>query len=158
GSVNGTVTDSTGGAVVNATVKLTNTGTQIVDQVSTNAAGYFVFLNLRPGNYTLSVENPGFKKVQVPEFLLDVNQTMTQNVTLEVGGVNDTITVTAEAALLQQTTTELGTVISEQAVKELPLNGRNFTQLMILTPGANPISTAQGSTGVGFQDAGITGI
>jgi hypothetical protein len=59
---------------------------------------------------------------------------------------------------LQQSSTELGTVITEQAVADLPLDGRNFTQLMILTPGANSISTAQGSTAVGFQDAGITGI
>ena len=158
GSVNGTVSDSSGSAVPNATVKLTNTATRIVDQALTNNSGYFVFLNLRPGTYTISVESQGFKKAQTPEFALEVNQTATQNATLELGSINDTITVTAETPLLQQTTTELGTVISQEAVKELPLNGRNFTQLMILTPGANPISTAQGSGGVGFQDAGITGI
>ena len=158
GSVTGVITDASGSAVPNATVKIINNATRIVDQAQTNPAGYFVFINVRPGKYVLSVEGQGFKKAQVPEFTLEVDQTLTENLTLELGSVNETITVTAEAPLLQQTTTELGTVISEQAVKELPLNGRNFTQLMILTPGANPISTAQGSTGVGFQDAGITGI
>jgi hypothetical protein len=75
-----------------------------------------------------------------------------------LGSISETVSVSAEAPLVQQSSTTLGTVIAEQAVKELPLNGRNFTQLMILTPGANPVSTAQGSNSVGFQDAGITGI
>src|SRR5947209_7406789 len=87
GSVNGTVTDSSGSAVPNAAVKLTNIGTRIVDQAQTNTSGYFVFLNLRPGNYQLSVENQGFKKAQVPEFSLDVNQTITENLSLELGSI-----------------------------------------------------------------------
>ena len=157
GEINGTVTDKSGGAVPNAPVKLTNLGTKILSQTQSNASGYFVFINVQPGQYALSVENPGFKTAQVPQFEITVNQTLTQNLVLDVGNVADTVTVTAEAPLLQQSTTELGTVIAEQALKELPLNGRNFTQLLILTPGANPVSTAQGS-GVGFQDAGITGI
>ena len=158
GEVNGTITDSSGAGVPNATVKLANQGTAIVEQARSNANGYYVFVNVRPGSYVLSVEMTGFKTAQVPAFDLAVNQTLTQNMTLDVGALNETVTVTAQAPLLQQSSTELGTVITEQAVQELPLNGRNFTQLMILTPGANPISTAQGSAAVGFQDAGITGI
>src|SRR5689334_17937826 len=103
GSVNGSVSDGTGSAVPNAVVKLTNTATRIVDQAQTNNSGYFVFLNLRPGGYALSVEAQGFKKAQIAEFPLDVNQTATHNVTLELGSINDTITVTSEAPLLQQT-------------------------------------------------------
>ena len=77
---------------------------------------------------------------------------------MDVGAVNQTVEVTAEAPLLQPSSSNLGTVISEQAVRDMPLNGRNFTQLMILTPGANPVSTAQGSNSVGFQDAGVSAI
>jgi Carboxypeptidase regulatory-like domain/TonB dependent receptor len=157
GEINGFVTDKTGGAVAGATVRLTNQGTQVVDRTQTNASGHFLFINVKPGSYSLGVEMPGFKVAQVPAFDLAVNQLLTQNVVLDVGSAAETITVTTEAPLLQQSSTELGSVISEQAVKELPLNGRNFTQLMILTPGANPVSTAQGSS-IGFQDAGVTGI
>src|SRR4051812_23518243 len=156
GEVTGTVTDKSGGAVAGATVKLNNVGTGVGDQAQTNASGSYTFINVQPGPYVLSIENPGFKTAQA-KFEISVNQTLTENLTLDVGSVNETVTVSSEAPLVQQSSTTLGTVISEQAVKELPLNGRNFTQLMILTPGANPVSTAQGS-GISFQDAGVTGI
>jgi len=144
GEVNGTVIDKSGGAVPGATVKLTNQGTKIVTQVQTNQSGYFLFINVLPGTYVLSVEQTGFKMAQVPPFDISVNQTLTQNMVLDVGSITDTVMVTAEAPLLQASSSELGSVISEKAVVELPLNGRNFTQLLILTPGANPVSTAQG--------------
>jgi hypothetical protein len=158
GEVMGTITDKSGAGVPGATVRLTNQGTQVGEQVQTQQAGSFLFINVRPGSYTLSAEMTGFKTAQVPAFNLSVNQTLVQNIALDVGTLGETITVSSEAPLLQQASAELGTVISEQAVHELPLNGRNFTQLMLLTPGANPVSTAQGSTGVGFQDAGVSGI
>src|SRR5437588_8101503 len=158
GEVTGTITDKSGGAVPGARVTLTHQATKVVEQVQTKATGSFVFINVRPGSYTLSVEMPGFKTAQVPAFDLAVNQTSMQNIVLDVGTIGETVTVTEAAPLLQQASAELGTVISSQAVHELPLNGRNFTQLMLLTPGANPVSTAQGSTGVGFQDAGVSGI
>jgi hypothetical protein len=156
GEVNGTISDRSGGTVAAAKVTLTNQATQVTDQAQANSNGYFVFINVRPGSYVLSVGGSGFKTSRVP-FQIAVNQTLTQNLTLDVGAVNETVTVTAEAPLLQPSTTNLGTVIAEQAVKQLPLNGRNFTQLMILTPGANPVSTAQGSS-ISTTDAGITGI
>src|ERR1051325_8091168 len=99
GEVNGTIKDSTGAAVSGALVKLTNTGTGIVDQIQANASGFFVFLNVQPGSYFLTAENPGFKTTRVT-FDLAINQTLTQNFTLEVGGLNKTVTVTAQAPLL----------------------------------------------------------
>ena len=156
GEVNGTITDRSGGTIATAKVTLTNEATKITDQVQTNSNGYFVFINVRPGSYVLSIGGAGFKTAQV-SLQITVNQTVTQNMMLDVGSVNETVTVTAEAPLLQPSSTSIGTVIAEQAVKQLPLNGRNFTQLMILTPGANPVSTAQGSS-ISTTDAGITGI
>jgi hypothetical protein len=155
--VSGTITDPSGAPIMGAAARLANQGTGIVDQVLTNASGYYLFINVRPGSYALTVEMKGFKTAHVPVFEIGVNQSMKQNIVLDVGSVNETITVTAEAPLLQQASSELGTVIPAKVVTELPLNGRNFTQLMILTPGANPVSTAQGS-GISFQDAGVTGI
>src|SRR3954462_7919447 len=156
GEVTGTVSDKSGGAIAGAMVKLNNSATGVGDQAQTNSSGSYTFINVQPGPYVLSVESPGFKTAQA-KFDISVNQTVTENMTLDLGSVNETVTVSSEAPLVQQSSTTLGTVISEQAVKELPLNGRNFTQLMILTPGANPVSTAQGS-GISFQDAGVTGI
>lgn len=157
GEVNGTVTDKTGSAISGAAVRLTNQGTRTTSEAQTNGNGYFLFINVQPGSYVLTIEKQGFKTAQVSGFDIQVNQTLTQNISLEVGQVNQSITVSAEAPLLQSSTSELGTVISETPLKELPLNGRNFTQLLILTPGITPISTAQGS-GISATDAGITAI
>lgn len=157
GEVTGTISDNSGGLMPGAVVRLNNAATGVGDQAKTNGSGSYTFINVQPGPYVLSVESSGFKTSQA-KFDLAVNQTVTENITLNLGSVNETVNVSAEAPLIQQSSTNLGTVITEQAVKELPLNGRNFTQLMILTPGANPVSTAQGSTSVGFQDAGVTGI
>ncbi|HXJ05360.1 MAG TPA: carboxypeptidase regulatory-like domain-containing protein [Candidatus Acidoferrum sp.] len=158
GSINGTVTDKSGAAISGASVKLTNQDTKITEQVQTNANGHFVFINVQLGSYVLSVEKQGFKVAHVSVFEIQVNQTLTQNIRMDVGAVNETVVVNAETPLLQTSTAELGTVIGSTQVRELPLNGRNFTQLMILTPGITPVATAQGSTSVGSQDAGITGI
>jgi len=157
GEVNGTVTDSAGGVIPGAAARLINQATKVGSETSTNARGYFVFVNVRPSTYVLKIEIQGFKTAQTAPFDVGVNQAITQPVTLAVGGVNETVEVTVEAPMLQQSSSELGTVITERALRDLPLNGGNFTQLLTLTPGATPVSTAQGS-GIGFQDAGISGI
>src|SRR5437870_1756252 len=168
GEVNGTVTDKSGGLVAGATVKLTNQATKIEDWIATNSAGYFVFINVKPGSYVLGAEAKGFKTTQISPFDVGVNQTVTQTIRLEVGAVNEHVVVNAEAVMLEGSSSELGTVISERAVNDLPLNGRNFTQLLTLTPGATPVSTAQnrsigccegnvGIPGSGFSDASFHG-
>src|SRR5438034_32437 len=168
GEVNGTVTDKSGGLVAGATVKLTNQATKIEDWITTNSAGYFVFINVKPGSYVLGAEAKGFKTTQISAFDVGVNQTVTQTIRLEVGAVNEHIVVNAEAVMLEGSSSELGTVISERAVNDLPLNGRNFTQLLTLTPGATPVSTAQnksigccegnvGIPGSGFADPSFHG-
>src|SRR5215470_1745369 len=168
GEVNGTVTDKSGGAVAAASVVLTNQGTKIQDHATTNANGYFVFINVKPATYVLEMEAQGFKKAQVSPFDVGVNQTVSQTVKLEVGGVTQTVSVTAEAVMLERSTSELGTVIEKKAVADLPLNGRNFTQLLTLTPGVTPVSTSQnrslgccegnvGIPGSGFSDASFHG-
>src|SRR6266705_874090 len=168
GEVNGTVTDKSGGLVAGATVKLTNQATKIEDWITTNSAGYFVFINVKPGSYVLGAEAKGFKTTQISAFDVGVNQTVTQTIRLEVGAVSEHVVVSAEAVMLEGSSSELGTVISERAVSDLPLNGRNFTQLLTLTPGVTPVSTAQnksigccegnvGIPGSGFSDASFHG-
>ncbi len=168
GEVNGTVTDQNGAAVSGATIKLINQATKIESQAKPNQSGYFIFVNVMPGAYLLRVEAQGFKAAQVPAFNVGVSQTTTQNISLTVGEVSQTVEVAANAELLQSSSSELGTVITEKVVEDLPLNGRNFTQLLTLTPGVTPVSTSQnrsvgccegnvGIPGSGFSDASFHG-
>jgi len=155
--VNGVVLDSAGQTVPAAMVKVTSQATNIITQRETNDDGTFTIINLLPGSYVLTVEKSGFKTITLPPFSLDVNQIVTEKLTMVVGSAEQTVTVTTEATQLQSSSAELGTTISPQMVAQLPLNGRNFTELEIDQPGVTPISTAQ-SSGVSNQDGGLIGI
>src|SRR5512139_51278 len=155
GGVNGTVTDSTGGLVPTATVTLVSEATNVQSVRHTNQNGYFVFVNVRPGPYTLTVEFAGMKTVRVSRFVVGVNETLTRNVSLEVGAVSEVVEVTAQSELLQTSGAELGNVIEEKVIEAMPLQGRNFTQLLVLTPGVNPVSTAQGAGQNGSDTFGM---
>ena len=95
--VNGTVVDPTGGAVPGAKVTVVNQETNVASSRDTNAEGAFTIINLLPGNYVLTVEKGGFKKAALPVFKLDVNQTLTEKITLEVGATTETVTVSADS-------------------------------------------------------------
>jgi outer membrane receptor protein involved in Fe transport len=155
GAVSGTVKDSTGAVVPGATVTLTNQETNIRGERVTNESGYFTFVNVRPGTYTLTVELTGFSKAQLSAFVVGVNETVARNVTLKVGATTEVIEVTAQSELIQGSTSELGHVVEEKVIKGVPLQGRNFTQLLLLSPGVNPVSTAQGSGANGADSTGV---
>src|SRR5947209_724235 len=168
GEVNGTVTDPNDAAVPGAMVKLINQATKGESEATTNQSGYFTFVNLKPASYTLMVETKGFKKSLTNAFALGVSETVTQNVSLSVGEMSEVVEVAAGSELVQSSSSELGSVINERTVEDLPLNGRNFTQLLTLTPGVTPVSTSQnksiggveGNVGIpnsGFADPSIHG-
>src|SRR5438067_219709 len=119
GQANGTVTDQSGAFVPDAAVTLTNQATRIENRVNTNASGYFIFINVPPGKYVLKAEKQGFKTIQTAPFDIGVNQTVTQALGLGLGTPTEVVQVTAESALIDSTTTELGTVIPERAVNDL---------------------------------------
>jgi Carboxypeptidase regulatory-like domain/TonB dependent receptor len=144
GGVNGLVVDAQGGVLPGATVTLTNDATGIQTVRQTNESGYFVFVNVRPGTYTLTVELQGLQTAKLSGFTVAVNETVSRNVTLQVGSLTEVVEVTGRSEILQTTSAALGQVVEEKVIKELPLQGRNFTSLMLLTPGVNPVSTAQG--------------
>lgn len=148
-SINGTVRDPSGAVIPDASVTLTSTSTNASRNSTTNSAGNYGFVNVLPGPYTMSVKKTGFNVVEQPQFTMYVNQTATFNFTLTVGSTQQQVTVEANAIQIQASTAELGTVINTQAVNTLPLNGRNFTQLLTLTPGASPVSVGQNSGGGG---------
>jgi hypothetical protein len=146
-SLNGVVRDSSGAVVPRANIVLINVDTTVERTTVTNDAGNYVFQNITPGRYKLNVNAPSFSSKQVSEFVLGVNQTATIDVPLEVGSQSQMITVEAAAEQLQGSNAGLGTVIATKQVNDLPLNGRNFTQLLSLTPGVAPVSVAQNAMG-----------
>lgn len=134
-SINGTVKDASGSIVPAAEVALTNTQTNVERKAISNAVGVYAFLNIIPGEYRLQAAKTGFKTSKQSAFTLNVNQTATFDMTLEIGEISQEVTVEAVGAELQSSTAELGAVVAKQQVVDLPLNGRNFTQLLSLTPG-----------------------
>jgi hypothetical protein len=110
-----------------------------------NAAGDYFFSNVPPARYTLTFATPNFQTETIAAFEVAVAQAVTINATLKIGNVSQSITVEAAGTQVESSTAQLGTVIGERTVNDLPLNGRNFTQLLMLTPGVTPISTGQNS-------------
>src|SRR5262249_39827879 len=129
GSIAGTVTDPSGGAIVGAQVTLTNLGTAEKRMQPTGSDGLYSFVNLFPGRYKIEVEKTGFKRVTRPEVVVEVNQSVRIDATLQVGDVTQVVEVSGETPLLQSETTSLGQVVEQRKTNELPLNGRNIFNL-----------------------------
>jgi len=142
--VTGQVTDPTGAAVPAAIVKVTNSQTGVSRESSTNAEGYYTIPFLLPGKYDLEVRKEGFKLARQTGIVLDVERVARIDFTLSVGAVTQSVNVTAKGDALQTSTAELGTVVTQKFVESLPLNGRNFTELLTLSAGASPINDSQG--------------
>jgi len=147
GAINGTVLDSTGAIVSGASIVISNVATSIERKVTSNESGVYVFPNVPPGRYTLSARKDSFATTNETGIVLQVNQTITIDFRLKSGAQTETVTVDAAAAQLETSTAELGTVIGHQTVSDLPLNGRQFTQLLTLTPGASRANTSQNANG-----------
>jgi outer membrane receptor protein involved in Fe transport len=145
GSIEGTVKDVSGAVVPDATVDLTNSATSIEQSTTTNDTGEYVLVKIVPGSYALKVSKNGFETEVSPPIDLQVNQSLTLDFTLKVGAAAEVVTVTGQATGLQTASAELGTVISKTSVDSLPLNGRNFTQLLDLTPGVSTVNVSQNS-------------
>jgi hypothetical protein len=132
-SVLGTVSDSSGAVVPDSDVTLRNLNTGVQQKAQTNSAGTYSFPSVPPGSYSLLVLKQGFARTEIPQFTLVVGQKATQNVTLGVA-TNETVTVNASSlSILQPDSNDLGSVIGPQSVAQLPLNGRNFLQLGMLS-------------------------
>jgi hypothetical protein len=134
-AITGVVIDPSGAVLQKASVTAAVPLTGFVRTVRSNANGTYVIPNLQPGVYNVSAQAAGFKKVIASGLRLYVGQTVTQDLRLEIGDTKESITVTAAAALLNLTDNQIGTVITNNQITELPLNGRNFLQLNLLSPG-----------------------
>src|SRR6202521_4602698 len=134
-SIRGTVTDPTGAVVSGATLTATNAGTGILYTTTSNSSGAFTFLQLPIGDYTLKAEQTGFKAYQASGIHLDLDQVYNLPVKLTLGAASEQSVVEANPVQGEQTDMQLGTVITGQQIVDLPLNGRNWTQLQQLQPG-----------------------
>ena len=136
GTLLGNVTDSSGAGVPGATVTALEVQTNTSRTAVTNEAGNYIFSSLRNGTYTVNAEIQGFKKVERPNVKVEVNTTVRVDMKLEVGQINETLTVSAESPLLQTDRTDTGRILESKMVSELPLTfNRNFQSLLITVPG-----------------------
>ena len=137
--------DSSGAAIGNAQVTVTNVATGRTHKTVSNAIGAYIIPLLPPGDYIVTAELQGFRKLIRRGLSLQVNQQAKLDLTLEIGDLAEQVEVTAQAPLLESGSSSLGTVVNEQLVNQLPINGRNFVQLATLSPGVN---------GVGYSATG----
>lgn len=152
GSLTGQVTDSTGAAVVGAEVTFTNVETNYMQTAQTNGSGIYLFKLVSPGKYSLKISAKGFGNYVQNGIVINANQYATQNVTVTPAATGTTVSVTANAELIDTTTAELGTTVDQTSMAALPLNGRDPTSLALLAPGM----VDGGKAGVAWQQGGFS--
>src|SRR5262245_41328546 len=152
GTISGTVSDPSGAAVPEASVTITNVRTNAVFTTQTNEEGLYTAPGLAVGDYVVTAERQGFKRAVRKGVTLQVDQKAHVNLTMDVGGITDTVEVVVQTPLVDSGSATLGAVIENRRVSDLPLNGRNALSLTLLNPGV--ISNA-GPTNSGFGDRGV---
>src|ERR1700722_13446288 len=153
GTVLGTVTDSSGAILPDVKVTVTNTATNVPFHTVTSSAGDFLAPSLFPGTYIVSAEAKGFQKSLTTPFVLAVDQKVRIDLSLKPGAVTDTVEVTAQTVELDTDSAALSQLVSQQQVEELPLDGRNFVQLLFIGAGAVTIGGEQGTMRQGEGNA-----
>jgi hypothetical protein len=146
GRILGRVADSSGAILANVEVTLVNEGTSVSRDATTNQNGDYDFVEVPVGTYRLEFDLTGFKKNVRRGVSLDINQVITLNLTMQVGTAQEIVDVTSEAPLVETTSTQLGAVVNDRAVSELPLNSRDAYQFLQLQPGV--MSTVGSSNSV----------
>jgi outer membrane receptor protein involved in Fe transport len=144
-AVSGTVTDSTGAVVVNASISVVNTATNIAYHATTDDRGAYHVTQLPPGSYTMEISKSGFETQNLQPFKLFVDQDLQQNIALAVGQSTQTVSVSAAALLLDTQSSNEGQVIENQQIDSMPLNGRDVLQLAQLSAGVTPIISGMSS-------------
>lgn len=147
GEISGLITDSSGAAVAGATVTVTNKATGATRPTTTNSEGLYSFPSLPPGVYELKVERSGFKTALLDNITVVVQQAVRLDATMEVGQVGETVTISSNSVLLNAENGTVGTVIENKIVTELPLNGRQYLNLVALSPNVNVLAPAAGQAG-----------
>jgi len=160
-SISGTVKDSSGAVLPQARVTATNTSTGAVERTTADATGVYTFPTLPSDTYTLSAEQPGFVETNLSGITLQVYQKAVLDIVMKVGGSTQTVTVQGSTPLVDPGTASLGTVVTEQAIQDLPLNLRQVGALALTVPGTIDTSgrslTSSTGNGSGFNDNSYSG-
>ena len=146
-TISGTVADDTGAVIPGVAVTATNTGTGAVRRGETDARGVYHLRQLQVGMYDVRAELAGFQASIRAGIQLTVGQEALINITLSVGAVTESVTITGEAPVVETTTSALSQLVDDQQIRDLPLNGRDYTQLVLLQTGMNPVMNSQGAAG-----------
>ena len=136
GSISGVIRDPSGAGIPNAKVMLTNEDTNISASTTAGSEGRYTFSPVKAGHYSLSASANGFRTVKQNNVTIDVQQKLEVDVSLTIGQATETVVVDAAPLLLQTLDASVGQVVEEKAINNLPLNGRNVTQLITLSGGA----------------------
>src|SRR5262245_11139669 len=158
GQITGLVTDSSGAPVAGCAVTATNVQTGLKQTVNTDGSGNYVFPSLPTGAYNLRVENRGFRPAESAGVILDAASRRTVDFKLEVGSVTDAVSVSATADQVQTTSGEVSRTITGTQVSQIPLNGRNYSQLLQLLPGAVSTTTDPFNLGLSTTGTRINGV
>jgi hypothetical protein len=158
GRIVGRVGDPSGAVVARVKITLLNEATGISRDATSNDTGDYSFVEVAPGTYTVQFELTGFKKNVQKGVIVDVNQVVTLNSTLQIGGSQETVEVTSEAPQVDTTSTQLGAVINDRSVNELPLNTRDTYQFLQLQPGVQSQLGSSGSLFAGSDDPGSVSV
>jgi hypothetical protein len=150
----GTVTDSSGAAIAVASVQVKNTGTGITLNTTTDAQGRFRVPNLNIGNYEVQASQMGFQTVVHTGVTLTVGSELVVDFSLPVGQAQQTVTVSGEVSIVETQSAAVGSLVESTQVRELPLNGRNFTQLIALEPGVTQIVAGAPAASMSFAGNG----
>jgi hypothetical protein len=143
-TLSGTVRDQSGGVVPQAAISIKNIATGITRAVTTDPAGFYLAPNLLPGNYEIATAAPGFSSEVQTGIKLTVGEQQVLNFTLQVGQTTQTVAVTTEAPTVELASSSISAVVDSTTVRELPLNGRSWTDLATLQPGVAAIQTQPG--------------
>jgi hypothetical protein len=136
GSISGSITDKSSGVIANATVTVTDTQRGLSRTLTTDDAGEYVAPNLLPGEYSVRAESKGFARIERQNIRLEVGKSVRVDLTLQPGEQTTTVTVTEELPLVETTNSTLGGTLSNETINDLPLNGRNYQNLVVLRPGS----------------------
>ncbi len=158
GRVLGRISDPTGAVLSGVKVIATNEATGVTHDSASNDSGDFVFPDLPVGTYTVSFDLTGFKKAVRRSIALDINQVITLNMTMQLGQQQEVVDVTSAAPLVDTSTTQLGAVVNNRSVNELPLNARDSYQFLQLQPGVQSQLGSSGGTFYGSDSAGSVSV
>lgn len=151
----GTVRDASNAVVAQAQVTLTNSSTGISRKVESDGQGRYIFSNVEPGQYDLSVEHPGFKTALQRGVLLTVGGSAVVDFTLELGAVSESVTVSTAAPIIDPSSVDLSRVVDEQTIESLPNLGRNFVDFAELSTGVTTGRENEGGGAFKEPDTGV---